>query len=88
MPRDVVVVRDGPVSDYVLKVIVLFNSGSDEVELIGRGTYISKAVAVFNALRDKLEETLRIIDVEIGSDVKGKSNRRVPYIKFRLTQGL
>jgi DNA-binding protein Alba len=88
VPRDVVVVRDRPVSDYVLNVIMLFNSGSEEVELVGRGMYISKAVAVFNALRDRLEETLKVIDVEIGSEVRGRSHRRVPYIKFRLTQGL
>ncbi len=88
MPKDIVVVRDRPVSDYVLDIIVRFNSGADEIELVGRGNYISKAVAVYNALRDRLEETLKLLEVEIGSEERGRSRRRVPYIKFRLTQGL
>ncbi len=84
MPRDIVVVRDGPLADYIVQVVMYLSSGSEEVEIIGRGRNIHRAVAVFNAVRERLSETLRVNSVEIGSEQRGR--RRVPYIKIRITQ--
>ncbi len=84
MPRDVVVVRDGPLADYVVQVVMYLSSGSEEVEIVGRGRYIHRAVNVFNVVRERLSETLKVNSVEIGSEQRGR--RRVPYIKIRITQ--
>ena len=86
MTKEVIVVRDRPVNEYVLNALVAFNSGTDLVEIIGRGENISKAVVVFNVLREKLEESLKVVKVEIGSE-HGR-RRPVPYIKFVLTQSI
>ncbi|ABU81600.1 DNA/RNA-binding protein [Ignicoccus hospitalis] len=87
MTKEVIVVRDKPVSEYVLNAVVAFNSGAEEVEIVGRGRYISKAVVVFNRLRERLEETLKVVNVEIGSE-ESRRGRPVAYIKIRVTQGL
>ena len=84
MPRDVVVVRDGPLADYIVQVVMFLSSGSEEVEIVGRGRNIHRAVAVFNAVRERLSGALKVNSVEIGSESRGK--RKVPYIKIRVTQ--
>ena len=86
MTKEVIVVRDKPVNEYVLNALIAFNSGTELVEIIGRGENISKAVAVFNVLREKLEESMNIVKVEIGSEYGRR--RPVPYIKFLLTQSI
>ena len=84
MPRDVVVVREGPLTDYIIQVVMLLSSGSEEVEIIGRGRNIHRAVSVFNAVRERLSEALKVNSIEIGSEQRGR--RRIPYIKIRITQ--
>jgi DNA-binding protein Alba len=82
--RDSITVGDAPVDKYIFDAIVLFNSGVDEIEIVGRGRNIYKAVAVFNGLREKLGETLKVLEVEIGSEKRGR--RKVPYIKIVVYQ--
>ena len=84
MRRDIVVVGDAPIDRYVLNIIILFNSGSEVVEIVGKGRNIHKAVAVFNLLREKLEEALKVEQVEIGSEKR--RGRSVAYIKITVSQ--
>ncbi|UXD21870.1 DNA-binding protein [Ignicoccus pacificus DSM 13166] len=82
--RDFITVGDAPIDKYVFDAIVLFNSGVDELEIVGRGRNIYKAVGVFNALRERLSETLKVVEVEIGSERRGR--KTVPYIKIVVYQ--
>ncbi len=80
-PNTVVIGRKS-VSNYVLAVIVMFNQGIDEVELKARGEAINKAVEVYNALRDRLGDSIELAGVEIGSEYSG--TRRVSYIRIKI----
>ncbi len=77
-----VVVGRKPVSSYVLAVIVMFNQGVDEVIIKARGEAISKAVEVYNALRDRLGDSIELVDTEIGSEYT--RSRRTSYIKIKV----
>lgn len=85
MRRDVVIVGEAPIDKYVLDIIVLFNSGSESVEIVGKGRNIYKAVNAFNLLREKLEGALQVEQVEIGSERK-RRGRTTAYIKIVVKQ--
>ena len=60
-------------NDYLISAALLFNQGINKVVLVGRGNNISKAVALYNTLKDRMGEAIRLKDVRIGSEeVKGK----------------
>ncbi len=79
---NMVVVGRKPVSSYVLAVIVMFNQGVDEVVIKARGEAISKAVEVYNALRDRLGDSIELVGAEIGSEYTRA--RRTSYIKIKV----
>ncbi len=81
----VVSIGSRPLSDYVLSIIILFNQGIKKVVLKGKGSNISKAIAVYNAVRDRLGESVKLEGVEIGSEYYG-GRKRVSYIKMSLTR--
>ncbi len=69
-----------PLGDYIVSAAILFNQGYRKVLIRGRGNNIFKAVALYNALKDRMGEALRLIDVRIGSnEVRG---RIVSYIEI------
>ncbi len=79
---NMVVIGRKPISSYVLAVIVMFNQGVDEVVIKARGEAISKAVEVYNALRDRLGDSIELVGAEIGSEYT--RSRRTSYIKIRV----
>lgn len=79
---NMVVVGRKPVSSYVLAVIVMFNQGVDEVVIKARGEAISKAVEIYNALRDRLGDSIELVNAEIGSEYM--RSRRTSYIKIKV----
>ncbi len=79
----VVSVGSRPLSDYVLSIIILFNQGVKKVVVKGRGENISKAIAVCNAVKDRLGESVKLENVEIGSEYYS-NKKRVSYIKISL----
>jgi DNA-binding protein Alba len=74
---EIVVSRSKSVGDYVLDIITLFNQGFDEVKIKGLGREISKAVDVFNELKERLEGGIEVANVQIGTE---KEKRRSSYI--------
>lgn len=74
-----------PLSDYVLSIIILFNQGVKKVVLKGKGGNISKAVAVYNAVKDRLGDSIRLEDIEIGSEYYD-NRKRVSYIKISISK--
>ncbi len=79
---NVVVIGKKSIPDYVLDVILKFNEGYDEVIIRGRGQMICKAVDVYNALKNKLGDSLQLVSVNIDSDNVG--NRLISYIEIRV----
>ncbi|AAK41238.1 DNA-binding protein [Saccharolobus solfataricus] len=80
--NEIVVRKTKNVEDHVLDVIVLFNQGIDEVILKGTGREISKAVDVYNSLKDRLGDGVQLVNVQTGSEVRDR--RRISYILLRL----
>ncbi|WP_338601739.1 DNA-binding protein [Sulfolobus tengchongensis] len=80
--NEVIVRRSRSVEDHVLDIIVLFNQGLDEVILKGIGKEISKAVDVYNSLKDRLGDGIQLVSVQTGSEVRDR--RRISYIQLRL----
>ena len=83
---NVIVVGKKPVANYVLTSIIMFNQGMDEVVIKGRGENISKAVDVYNALKDRLGESLELVSIEIGSERGGR--RLLPFIEIKVRRVL
>ncbi len=83
---NVVLIGKKPIDNYVLSAIVLFNQGEDEVVIKARGDNISKAVDVYNALKDRLGDGVELVDVEIGSE--HSRGRLVSFIKIRIKRSL
>ncbi len=62
-----------PVEDYVFEAVISFQEGVDEIILKGRGDFISRAVDVYWALKDRLGDSIELSNVEIGSErIRGR----------------
>jgi len=73
-----------PLSDYVLSVVILFNQGVKRVILKGRGGNISKTIAVYNAVKDRLGDAVKLENIEIGSEYFNK--KRISYIRIVISK--
>jgi len=61
-----------PIDDYIFAIIVRFREGDDIVVIKGYGPFVSKAVDVYNRLVDRLGEGVELVNVEIGSEKRGR----------------
>ncbi len=69
-----------PLEDYLVSAAILFNQGVSKLTIKGWGNSISKTVALYNALKERMGEAIKLRDVRIGSEeVKGKL---VSYIEI------
>ncbi len=71
-------------SEYALQAIVSLRAlGENEIVVLkGRGEYISKAIDVYNEVKDRIGDVLELVDVSIGSERAG--NRKISYIEIKL----
>ncbi|MEM2234837.1 MAG: DNA-binding protein [Desulfurococcaceae archaeon] len=83
MPEKVINVVARPLNDYVFNVVVSFNQGISELVIKGRGKFISKAVDVYNALLNRLGDSIELIGVNIGSERFKGRRRAFIAIKIR-----
>jgi DNA-binding protein Alba len=83
---NVIVVGKKGIPDYVLAAILLFNEGHEEVVIRGHGQNINKAVDIYNALAQRLRDSLELVEVKIDSVERGK--RLVPFIEIRVRRKL
>jgi len=62
-----------PIEDYVFEAVISFQAGVNEIILKGRGDFISRAVDVYWALKDRLGDSIELSNVEIGSErIRGR----------------
>ncbi|MEM0015604.1 MAG: DNA-binding protein [Saccharolobus sp.] len=80
--NEITVRRSKSVEDHVLDIIVMFNQGFDEVVVKGIGKEISRAVDIYNTLKERLGDGVQIVNIETGSEIKDR--RRISYILLRL----
>ncbi|MEM4462918.1 MAG: hypothetical protein QXR98_01615 [Fervidicoccaceae archaeon] len=81
---DLIIVSSGDVSEYALRAIVsLRGLGEKEVVVIkGRGDFIEKAIDVYNEMKMRMGDSLKLVKVSIGSEKVGR--RILPYIEIRV----
>lgn len=81
-------VGQGDVNEYALRTIVSLRELADDEVLIlkGRGDNIHKAVDVYNEVKARVGDALKLVGVSIGSEKVGR--RRLPYIELKLKMQL
>ncbi len=68
-----ITIGNKPILDYIVSIAILFNQGIRRIVIKGRGDNISKAVAVYNAIKERMGDSVKLSDVRIGSeDRRGK----------------
>ena len=75
-----IVLGNKPLRSYLLDVVVALNRGVENVEILGKGRHISRAVTLFNMLHGRLGDSLNLEKVEIGS--VHERGRRISYIRI------
>ncbi|RUM48009.1 MAG: DNA-binding protein [Hyperthermus sp.] len=80
--ENTIIIGKKPIADYVLSAIVVLNKGFDEVVIRGQGANISKAVDVYNALVNRLRDSVELVSVRIDSIEKGR--RLIPFIEIKV----
>lgn len=83
--ESVISIGNRPLSDYVVSVVILFNQGVKRIVLKGRANNISKTIAVYNAIKDRLGDSVKLESVDIGSEYLS-NKKRVSYIKISITR--
>lgn len=83
MVTQVVDIGRKPVDDYIFDIIVRFQEGEDVIVIKGYGDFISKAVDVYNRLRDRLQDSIELLNVEIGSERRGRRIRSFIAIRVK-----
>lgn len=66
--ENVVYVGKKPTMNYVLAVVTLFNSGTEEITIKARGKAISRAVDVAEIVRNRFINTAKVKDIRIGTE--------------------
>jgi len=71
------------IEDYLFDVILRFQEGDEIVVIKGAGDFISKAVDVYNRLKERLGDSVELVNVEIGSERRGRRIRSFIAIKVK-----
>ncbi len=80
-----ITVGNKPVLDYIVSIAILFNQGVKRIIIRGRGDNISKAIAVYNAVKERMGDAVKLSNVRIGSeDRKGKLTSFIEIIIERV----
>mgnify|MGYP001772804760 CR=1 FL=1 len=69
-------------SDYLASIAIIFNHGVKSVVIRGCGDNIYRAVTLYNVLKSRLGDGVRLANVRIGSERRGF--KYVPYIEIEV----
>ncbi len=70
------------ISDYMASIAIIFNQGAKSVVIRGYGDNIYRAVTLYNALKSRLGDSIKLANVRIGSEKRGF--KYVPYIEIEV----
>ena len=77
-----IVVSSKPIREYLINVAMFFQEGVDVVVIKGYGRFISRAVDLYNAIIDKMRDSVESQGVLIGSEIV--QGRVKPYIVIKV----
>ena len=86
--ENTVFVGNKPPMSYVMAVVTLFNSGTEEVFLKARGKTISRAVDTAEIVRNRFVTDAKIKEIKIGTEsvsTEEGSSRNVSFMEISLT---
>ncbi|MEM1622620.1 MAG: DNA-binding protein [Sulfolobales archaeon] len=70
------------INDYMASIAIIFNQGVKTVVIRGCGDNIHRAIALYNALKSRLGDGIKLTNVRIGSEKRGF--KYVPYIEIEV----
>ncbi|MCX8208935.1 MAG: DNA-binding protein [Sulfolobales archaeon] len=70
------------ISDYMTSIAIIFNQGVKSVVIRGSGDNIHRAVTLYNVLKSRLGDSIKLVNVKIGSEKRG--SKYVPYIEIEI----
>jgi len=77
-----ITIGNKPIADYIVSIAILFNQGVKRIIIKGKGDKISKAVAVYNAVKDRMGDVIKLENVRIGSE--DKRGKLVSFIEITI----
>jgi len=85
MEESRITIGNKPILDYIVSIAILFNQGVKRIVIRGKGDNISKAVAVYNAIKERMGDAVKLSDVRIGSENrKGKLTSFIEIVIERI----
>jgi len=66
--RNLVIMGNKPIMNYVVACLTLFNEGAETVRIRARGKHINKAVDTVGLLRRVFLPNLRVVKADTGTD--------------------
>jgi len=85
MEESRITVGKKPILDYIVSIAILFNQGVRRIVIRGKGDNISKDVAVYNAIKERMGDAVKLNDVRIGSENrKGKLTSFIEIVIERI----
>ena len=84
MSERVVVVGKKSISSYLIDIAVFFQEGVSSIIIKGYGKYISKAVDLYNALANKMRDSVVLENIAIGSEPV--AGRVKTYIAIKISR--
>ena len=67
--RNLVIMGNKPIMNYVVACLTLFNEGGETVKIRARGKHINKAVDTVGLLRRVFLPNLRVVKADTGTDL-------------------
>ncbi|MEB3759918.1 MAG: hypothetical protein GSR72_01720 [Desulfurococcales archaeon] len=84
--RKITIVKDIPVTDYVLEIIAEFNKGYRRITLYAIGDNVCKLANVVSSVKNRIGEGVRIAGWKIGS--KRRMGERHTFLEITLEYGV
>ena len=80
--RNLVIMGNKPIMNYVVACLTLFNDGAETVKIRARGKHINKAADTVGLLRRVFLPNLRIVDAETGTDVLTRTDGNEAHVSI------
>ena len=80
--RNLVIMGNKPIMNYVVACLTLFNEGAETVKIRARGKHINKAADTVGLLRRVFLPNLRVVEAETGTDVLTRTDGNQAHVSI------
>ena len=80
--RNLVIMGNKPIMNYVVACLTLFNEGAETVKVRARGKHINKAADTVGLLRRVFLPNLRVVEAETGTDVLTRTDGNQAHVSI------